>query len=505
MKRWLTAALLLFAMASTAAAQSGDAIIKRHIKAIGGEKAARAAASVRIQGDVLDAAGGSAGAFLWQTQRPNLFYLEVGGDDGFTEASNGRTAWREDKSGGLRTLTGPAQSRARSAAAFRADRLLNYKKEKIRATALGPGAAQKRPALLVQLTTASGIQRKLFFDTENYLLLKEEQETDDGREEILYGDFRAVGGLLFPHHIEIARGGRGWTLQARQVRLDAPVETALFDFPSRAVTPNVDVVQLLKEVEQNSQEVNRLQENYAYNVTDTDLKVDGKGNVTEKSERTYEIFHIGDTSYWKLVAKDGKPLSESDARKEQEKAEKFIREYEESRKKDAARKAKEEKQIADGKKKKKDDDDDITIADFFRISQFTNPRRERFRGQDVIVFEFQPRPGYKPRGRAENLIHKLTGAVWIDAKEKQVARLEARLADSFRMGGGLVASLGKGSAVVLEQELVRGEVWLPSYAEINLSARVFLVAGMKFNKIQRFSNYQRFNVETKSEVKPPAP
>lgn len=39
----------------------------------------------------------------------------------------------------------------------------------------------------------------------------------------------------------------------------------------------------------------------------------------------------------------------------------------------------------------------LTISDFLRASQFINPRRESFRGQEVIVFDFEPRPNFKAR------------------------------------------------------------------------------------------------------------
>jgi hypothetical protein len=147
----------------------------------------------------------------------------------------------------------------------------------------------------------------------------------------------------------------------------------------------------------------------------------------------------------------------------------------------------------------------VGISDFLRTMRLVNPRRERFRGQEVLVFEFEPRPGYKPRNRAESLIQKLTGAVWVDERERQVARLEARMLDNYRIGGGLLASLHKGSAFLFEQERVNNEVWLPRYAEVNASMRVFLLAGMKFHLVHHYSNYKKFRVDATYEVKPPAP
>jgi hypothetical protein len=61
-----------------------------------------------------------------------------------------------------------------------------------------------------------------------------------------------------------------------------------------------------------------------------------------------------------------------------------------------------------------------------------NPRRERFRGQDVLVFDFEPNPGYKPRKLEERVVKQLAGAVWIDEKAKDVVRLEAYFVGDVR-------------------------------------------------------------------------
>ena len=84
-----------------------------------------------------------------------------------------------------------------------------------------------------------------------------------------------------------------------------------------------------------------------------------------------------------------------------------------------------------------------------------------------------------------------------------VVRLEARLMEPIKMAGGLALSVQRGASFVFEQELVKGEMWLPSYAEVNASARVLLVKGIKVNQTQRFSDYRKFEVDTSSEVKPP--
>lgn len=132
-----------------------------------------------------------------------------------------------------------------------------------------------------------------------------------------------------------------------------------------------------------------------------------------------------------------------------------------------------------------------------------NPRRERFRGQDVLVFDFEPNPDFKAHKLVEKVVQKLAGVVWIDEKAHDVARLEAYFVGDMKFGGGLVANLQKGTSFVLEQAFINNEVWLPTYNEAHLGARFLLVKGIKFNEVTRYSDYKRFNVETLATVGKP--
>src|SRR5205807_4998569 len=118
--------------------------------------------------------------------------------------------------------------------------------------------------------------------------------------------------------------------------------------------------------------------------------------------------------------------------------------------------------------------DDVGISTFLRAAEFVSPRRERFRDRDVIVFDFRPRAGFRPSNTGESIVSKLSGVIWVDPAERQVTRLEARLVDSFKVGGGLLASIKSGSAFVFEQTRLADGVWLPRFAQVNASARVML-------------------------------
>jgi hypothetical protein len=77
--------------------------------------------------------------------------------------------------------------------------------------------------------------------------------------------------------------------------------------------------------------------------------------------------------------------------------------------------------------------------------------------------------------------------------DKQVMRLEARLSEGFKIGGGLLASVRSGSAVALEQTRLEDGVWLPRFSQINASAKIFLFAGFRLDATREYSNYKRFS------------
>ena len=74
---------------------------------------------------------------------------------------------------------------------------------------------------------------------------------------------------------------------------------------------------------------------------------------------------------------------------------------------------------------------------------------------------------------------------------------------AFHLGGGILANVQKGTSFVFEQAYLNNEVWLPTYEEAHVGARVLLVKAFKINAITRYSDYKRFNVETLNSIGKP--
>jgi len=195
-----------------------------------------------------------------------------------------------------------------------------------------------------------------------------------------------------------------------------------------------------------------------------------------------------------LIAKEGKPLTGDEKKKEDER---FNKEFE----KVTQALAKHNAEVASDPKKreqqqKQDAKEEAQISYFLRAMRFSNPRRERFRGQEVIAVDFGSNPDYKPKKMIENIIQKLVGVMWIDEQARDVTRLEAHFSSGVKIGAGIVASLDQGSSFAFGQAKVSNEVWLPVYDEVHVAARFLFFKG-KVNQIERCSDYKKFSAESK--------
>lgn len=272
--------------------------------------------------------------------------------------------------------------------------------------------------------------------------------------------------------------------------VSAPAQPA----PAAEAAPLPDVAVLLADVLERQNEIEAAREAYTYTKVATDLEEDGRGGVVEKTLRTYEVFSVSGRRFEKLVARGGRPLPPHEARDEEERVAKSVRQH---RKKVAERDASRRRSTEGG--------DDITVSDLLRVCRFVNARREAFRGRQAIVYDFEARPDARARGRVESWIRKMVGTVWIDEDARRILRLEARLNEGLKAAAGLALSVRRGSSLVFEQALVNGEVWLPSYAEVRISARLLLLKSIRVHQAQRFFDYRKFSVDTSTEIRTPGP
>jgi hypothetical protein len=487
----LAAAFCMTVFSATGRPQDAQRIVDQYIKAAGGSKALSKAATVIIEG-TFNTPDGKTGTYTRDTKLPNRYYSElITGDTSLIEAYNGKSAWHRTANGEFATLVGAEGSQLEAAGQYYNSHLVDARKNKIGVGFAAFSKIRGKDALEIEVTTMTGVKRHVFFDPQTHLIVKEAATVGGVDDEILYDDYRSVSGVKIPYKIELHRGTQTYDITVSRAEVNGTLGERVFDFPKKSQVQLPDLKALFKEIDENQKAIDKLKENYAGTRSEEETEFDKTGKISKRELHEYSFFYLSGHEVSTLLKKDGKPLSEEEQKKENEKVQKEIQDIE---KRDAKKEAKEEKAREEGKDKK--EDDDVGIETFLRACQFVNPRRERFRGQDVLVFDFEPNPEFKPHKLAEKVVHELAGVVWIDEKARDVARLEAYFVGDFRFGGGVIANLQKGTSFVFEQAFINNEVWLPTYEEAHVGVRVLLVKAFKLNEVTRYSDYRRFNVES---------
>jgi hypothetical protein len=504
-----TALLLFLGAVSACSAQTPQKIVDDYLHAEGGAKALAKVQSVTITGNLREGPTETSGSYSLITKAPNKFYSEILIEPRhIIVASNGMSAWKQEAGEPPHTFTGAEAVEWAATGRYLNEHLVNAKREKIGARLVGVENVSGHQAYHVEFLIASGVPREVFFDTQTHLIVREilrppalkfspvsgktnsqtvETQPAGASEEIDYFDYKPITGVLEPTRIEIHRAGHIYQIAVTRVEINSPVQDSIFDFPRREDRPLPDIAKLLIDIDKNQRTVEEILKQYTCHLSEEEEKTDSNGQVSSHSVKEYDVFYIGEDEIRHLLAKDGKPLEGDEKKKEDER---FSKDFDEKKKKQA------ELQNDPKKQAKQDEEEQAQISDFLRAERFTNPRRELFRGQEVIVFDFGPNPDYKPKKLVESIVQKLSGVLWVDEQARDVARLEARFNDNVKIGGGLLASLSKGSNLVLEQTMVNNEVWLPSYSEVHAAARVVFFK-VKQNEIDRYSDYKKFSSEVK--------
>ncbi len=489
----------VFFLSATLHAQDPLKIADQYVKASGGSKVLSKIQTMTLEGTITSAPDGKQGTYTFNTKLPNRYYSElVVGDKLLIEAYNGKSAWHQTSSGEIATLLGQEGQQLEAASLFYNSRLLNLKKNKLALAFVGHAQVRGKDALQVEVTSPAGLKRQVYFDPQTHLIVEEAGATGGVDEQIFYDDYRQLDGVQMPHKLELHRASDVYAIDITHAAINGTVGERVFDFPKKSQVQLPDLKALFKEIDENQKAIDKLKENYAGTRVEeqTEFEKDGKVKKTELNE--YTFFYLNGDEVSTLVKKDGKPLSDEEQKKENEKTQKEIAEIQ---KRETKKEAKEEKDKEEGRKE--NDDEDPGIEVFLRACQFVNPRRERFRGQDVLVFDFEPNPEFQAHKMVEKVIQKLAGVIWIDEKAHDVARLEAYFVGDFKVAGGMLANLQKGTSFIFEQAYINNEVWLPTYEEAHVGVRVFLVKGFKVNATTRYSDYKKFNVETLSTVAKP--
>ncbi len=276
-------------------------------------------------------------------------------------------------------------------------------------------------------------------------------------------------------------GGRAWaqTPSTPTVAVpESPAERKLDDLER----PLPDIPELMRSVEVNQRRSEAVEKDYLYRSVQTQEETDGHGGVKKTETREYDIFWVNGVPVHRMTRKNGKELSAEEQKKESEQIDKEVA------------KAKERRSKADEKGAETDPQghDLVTVSRLLELGSFTNARRVQLNGRDTIAVDFAGDPKAKTKTRFEDVIRDLAGTAWVDEQDRMLVKAQGHFLNNFKVGGGMVVNIQKGTNFSMEQRKVNNEVWLPAMVEGQGSARALLFFSFngRFRAVE--SDYRKF-------------
>jgi hypothetical protein len=246
--------------------------------------------------------------------------------------------------------------------------------------------------------------------------------------------------------------------------------------------------ELIRQTAEKDMENDKRQRDYTYIQREEQHKLDGKGQVKSTETKTSEVMEIYGEQVERLISKDDKPLSDKEAKKEEEKIQKVIdkrkNESESERKK---REEKEEKEREESRQ---------FVSEVADAYNFKLVGIDALAGRDTYVIDGEPRPGYEPHLKDAKMLPKFRFRAWIDKDDSQWKKLDIQCIDTVSFGLFL-ARIHKGSRIVLEQTRVNDEVWLPQHINVKVDVRLALMKDFNVEDDITYRDYKKFRTDTK--------
>lgn len=230
----------------------------------------------------------------------------------------------------------------------------------------------------------------------------------------------------------------------------------------------------------------RLARDYTYKIRDEVRDLDSKGGIKAVHTTLDEVLYIGGKRYFRPLEKDGKPIATSEERKEQAKLDRAANEA--SHLTEAERNRRIEEEDRD-RAKRRAQFKDIPDAYDFKLRAETV-----IDGRGAWEIQATPRTGY--RGKFRGVLSNVEGTIWIDKTDFNWVKVEADVLKTFSLGWFL-ARIGEGTHLSYEMMRVNDELWVPRDISLKASARLALLKKLNVAQTLTFSDYRKFQTDSR--------
>ena len=237
-----------------------------------------------------------------------------------------------------------------------------------------------------------------------------------------------------------------------------------------------------------SQKLRKDRENYSCTVREETYELNTDGSVKKKKTISEERFFVNGWPVDHVLARDGKTLSGQDAKKEQERTDKEVKRFSDTKKAD-----------------KEEEQNERQIDIFLRALRFSNGHREKRDSRSTVVYDLAGDPSFHPQKLEERFAQALTGRIWMDEESGVPWELKVETERDVKIAGGVAANLHKGFQLHLVQQRQPDGVWLTKVAEGSGDVRAVLFLRQRFRFREELEQCHLFSVNMQQKVQAPRP
>jgi hypothetical protein len=194
---------------------------------------------------------------------------------------------------------------------------------------------------------------------------------------------------------------------------------------------------------------------YTYTKVNVTEELDGKGKIRDRKERVFQVKFQSGNTYVKLLEVNGRAPAQSDVKFQAETQSSIHQFFGQS--------------AAGG-----DNRENFLTADLASRFDFNLLDQSVIAGRQTYRIAFKPKHPQPPAHRVmDRVLNQISGTLWIDAQEYEIARADVQLGSEVDFLGGVIGCLRK-LAYSMTRVRVADGVWLHSFSSGDFEGRKLL-------------------------------
>ncbi len=238
------------------------------------------------------------------------------------------------------------------------------------------------------------------------------------------------------------------------------------------IAPSVD--ELIRKAVSRAQKVEARAGQTAYTYTKLTVteELDGSGRLKERKEKVYQVFFQSGSTHLKLLTVNGRPPGAAEMRKQSENDNNT-------------------RQIIGSKSgKAAENRDNFLTPEMVARFNFKLIDEQEINGRTAYRIVFEPkRPALPVHRILDRLLDRMSGTIWIDTEEFEMAQAQVHLSSEIDLLGGVIGSLKK-LAYTMTRTRVGEGLWFNTFSSGDFEGRK-LLDSMRIKTKSQSTNFRR--------------